>query len=131
MPSLFSSVELLLVSLKPHPLFDITVPHKIFAYMSSGKPVIAATGGEAATLIDNGHAGRSCPPGDASALARTVSEMEEMPRAEIVKMGANGRRIACELYSRTHLTAEVEKVLCGVVRRPRPETQENFSSTLS
>lgn len=36
------------------PLFRITVPHKIFAYAASGKPILRAVRGHAADVVTDG-----------------------------------------------------------------------------
>ena len=43
--ALLTSADVLLVHLKPDPLFEITVPSKIQAYLAIGKPVLISVRG--------------------------------------------------------------------------------------
>ena len=117
MPALFAAADVLLVTLKRHPLFDITIPHKIFAYMASGKPILAALSGESADIIEQAGAGRGIPPGDPENLARTVVEMARLNADELAAMGAHGRAAVCERYSRARLTQQTATVLSEVATR--------------
>jgi glycosyltransferase involved in cell wall biosynthesis len=51
MASFFSAADILLVSLKDDPIFNLTVPAKVQAYMSSGKPIMAMLNGEGSQNI--------------------------------------------------------------------------------
>lgn len=116
MPPLFAAVDVLLVHLRPDPLYDITIPHKIFAYMASGKAVLAAVAGDAAEIVASASAGVTCASGDAAAMASTICKMASMPRAELDAMGANARKAAETLYSRPHLIRMLSDVLESAVR---------------
>lgn len=75
------AADCLLVNLRPEPLFEITIPSKIQAYMSAGRPIIIAIAGDAAVLVVDAKAGVSVPPGDAQAMADAVLEMVAMSKA--------------------------------------------------
>ena len=51
MSRLYALADALLVHLKDDPLFRITIPHKILAYLASGKPILAAVSGDVSDLI--------------------------------------------------------------------------------
>ena len=72
MPRLYALADVLLVHLKDDPLFRITIPHKILAYMASGKPMLAAVSGDAAAVVEDAGAGIVCPPERPDALAAAV-----------------------------------------------------------
>ncbi len=63
MPAFYALADVLLVPLRDDPLFRITIPHKVFAYMASGKPILAAVNGNAADTVRSSGAGLTCAPG--------------------------------------------------------------------
>lgn len=91
MPGFMKKASVLLVTLTDKPIFKVTVPNKIQAYMAVGKPIIACLNGEGARLIEEAKAGVSSPAEDAQALAETVMSLYKMPVKELNEMGNNGR----------------------------------------
>ncbi len=115
MPYIYSLSDVLLVHLRDDPLFRITIPHKIFTYLASGKPILAAVEGDSAFMIESVQAGLTCPPSDPKALADAVRRFYEMSPSERNKMGQNGRRAACEIYGRHYLVRQISAMLEVVV----------------
>jgi len=91
MPTLIACADTLLVTLKKEPIFALTIPSKIQAYLACGRPVIAAIDGEGARIIDEAGAGVTAPGENPEALARAVVQMYETPGEVREEMGARGR----------------------------------------
>jgi glycosyltransferase involved in cell wall biosynthesis len=89
---LLASADALLVHLKSDPLFEITIPSKIAAYMYAGKPIVCGVRGDAAALVAESGAGCNFEPDDAADLCRAVLKLRALPREELRSMGASGRR---------------------------------------
>lgn len=117
MPKIYALADALLVHLKDEPLFRITVPHKILAYLGVGKPIIAALRGDAADLVSNVGAGITCSPEDPEALAATVRQLRSLSVDERQAMGERGVKAARTIYSREVLTRKIEAVLRQAVER--------------
>lgn len=64
MNALFTHADGLLVSLKDELIFNLTVPAKVQAYMSSSKPILGMMNGEGALLIEEAGCGYSAPAGN-------------------------------------------------------------------
>lgn len=111
MPALYALADVLLVHLKDDPLFSITIPHKTLTYLASGKPILAAVSGDTANVVTQAGAGIACPPSDPAALAEAVRKLYHFKRAELQRMGLNGRQAAQNLYSREHVVGKIEAVL--------------------
>lgn len=92
MPSFFSSADIMLVTLKDEPLFRLTAPAKIQAYMASSKPILAMISGEGANIIEQSDCGFSVPAGDAMGLASMVRSVADMPADYLREKGENGHR---------------------------------------
>jgi glycosyltransferase involved in cell wall biosynthesis len=101
MPGFMQQASALLVTLTDKPVFTLTVPNKVQAYMASGKPIIACLNGEGARLITEAGAGLTTPAGDAKSLAETVLHLYSMTVSERRAMGDKGRD-----YYRKHFDNE-------------------------
>ncbi|MDH3515179.1 MAG: glycosyltransferase family 4 protein, partial [Gammaproteobacteria bacterium] len=97
MPRWFAQADAMLVTLKRDPIFALTVPTKVQAYMACAKPIVAALDGEGARVIREAGAGLAAPADDAGALARAVLDMYKMTHAERAAMGEQAQR-----YFQTH-----------------------------
>jgi glycosyltransferase involved in cell wall biosynthesis len=92
MPSFFSRADVMLVTLRKEPIFALTVPAKVQAYMASARPIIAALDGEGARTIEEAGAGFVCPSENAEMLAETVLKVYHMDQVQRKKMAMNGRK---------------------------------------
>lgn len=88
--AVLSIADVLLVHLKDDPLFEITLPSKIQAYLAVGRPILVGVRGNAAELVENAHAGLACVPEDAESIAKAVIKFAEMAPDEREEMGQNG-----------------------------------------
>jgi glycosyltransferase involved in cell wall biosynthesis len=109
--------DALLVSLRPDPVFALTVPGKIQSYLACGKPIIASLDGEGAELVKESGAGIACPAGDANALAEAVRTLAAMPCAEREKMGAQGLKFCRENFTRARLVDSLEGWIMEVAKK--------------
>lgn len=80
-----------------------SVPSKMIRYMLSGRPVLAMglPGSDLAGLIDASQCGWLIPPDDPIAIAEKITEIREIPQAEMQQRGQSGRR-----YALDHLTSQ-------------------------
>ena len=108
MPDWFAQAEVLLVTLRRDPIFALTIPSKIQAYMACGRPILAALEGEGALIVKEAQAGIVVPPEDASALAKAVLQMSLMPPSEREAMGQNGRRYFLQEFDRDTLLVRLD-----------------------
>ena len=93
MPGLMQKAGALLVTLADEPIFAMTVPNKVQAYMAAGRPILACLNGEGARLVaEEAQAGLSVPAQDAKALAAAVLQLYQMPSEDRARLGVNGRR---------------------------------------
>ena len=102
MPAYLQMAGALLVSLTDEPIFALTVPNKIQAYMAAGRPIIASLNGEGSRLVVESGAGISAPAEDPVALAEAILRLYQMPEEERRRMGENGR-----MYYRNHFDHDI------------------------
>jgi glycosyltransferase involved in cell wall biosynthesis len=91
MPGLLQQAGALLVTLTDQPIFALTVPNKIQAYMAAGRPILACLNGEGARLVEDANAGLVIAAEDGSGLAHAVLRLYQMPANERDVLGVNGR----------------------------------------
>ena len=91
MPSIFAKAKGLLVSLKADEIFSYTIPSKVQAYLSAGRPIIASVDGEAARVIEEAGAGLTCLAEDSEGLTNRIVQLFKMSQLEHETLGLNGR----------------------------------------
>lgn len=98
MPATFAKADVLFAALKDEAIFAITVPAKIQAYMSSGKPIVTMINGEAKLLIEEVGCGIAVEAGDGEAFAEAIAKIADMTHAEREKIGEKGRSFAARNF---------------------------------
>ncbi len=114
---ILASCDALLLILRRDPLFEITIPSKLYEYMAAGKPILCSVGGEAAGLVASARCGLSVMPSDGAALARAVEKLGQAPPALRRKMGRRGERCARERFSRDRLMAGYAEIVEDLASR--------------
>ena len=113
MPGILQQADVLLVSLIGGPGMRLTVPSKIQAYLSVGKPILASIDGEGGRLIEEAGAGLVCPAQNAPALAGAALQLRDMDAAERQRMAASGQS-----YFEAHFAPDlVARQLIGHLQR--------------
>jgi glycosyltransferase involved in cell wall biosynthesis len=115
MPGMMSKASALLVTLTDQPIFAMTVPAKIQAYMAAGRPIIACLNGEGARLVSEADAGIAVPAGDSQGLAEAVLQLFEMPLERRDRFGENGRRYFLDHFDHDKLVGEMIRHLEGAI----------------
>ena len=92
MPHLMRKASALLVTLNSDPIFSLTIPNKIQAYMAVGKPIIACINGEGARIIKEANSGLTVAAEDSIGLATAILTMYKMTEVQRCELGQNGRR---------------------------------------
>lgn len=89
--SYLGQADVLVVHLKDEPLFKITIPSKIQAYLNSRKPILMAVGGEANQIVNEANAGVCAEPDDVLSIELAINKMLSR-KDEWQVMGENGKR---------------------------------------
>ena len=118
MPGVIANADVLLVTLKKEPLFALTVPSKIQAYLACGKPILASIDGEGARIVEDSKAGISIPAEQPGLLSSAAIMLANLDRGQLEIMGRNARNYYNANFSRDHILDEFEKVLMEVNKEP-------------
>lgn len=111
MPSFFARASVMLIALKDNAIFNLTVPAKLQAYMSTGKPILAMMNGEGPRIVADAGCGRSVPAGDAAGLAEAVVEMAALDQETLDLMGSKGKAYQQEHFNIDKRMAHLEALL--------------------
>jgi glycosyltransferase involved in cell wall biosynthesis len=110
MPSFFEQADVLFMALKDVPIFSITVPSRLQAYMSAGKPVIAMINGEGADLIKDADCGWSVNAGDSLGLARLLDSVSLMDASSLNEKGLKGIKYSQEYFNFAGCIDKLEEI---------------------
>ncbi|MDX2007051.1 MAG: glycosyltransferase family 4 protein [Meiothermus sp.] len=119
-----------LSTLRDSPLFEGTRPAKIFATMSSGKPVLYSGKGEGARLVQQIGAGLVVPPEDVQGIADMIERAAADPQAA-ARMGQSGRHHIETHYSWGALVGQWLRQLEGRLEAEISPAPEMVSSKKS
>jgi colanic acid biosynthesis glycosyl transferase WcaI len=90
MPSIIKHADILLVSLEKRPIFSLTIPAKLQAYMTSGKPILGMIDGEAHRIIKESKSGLVCNAGDFKSLADNILYFSKLKHSVLKQFGSRG-----------------------------------------
>lgn len=107
--------DALLVHLVDDPVFEITIPSKLQAYLMVGRPIIMAVNGEAACILDEAQAGIAVEPCQPDKLAKAVSELANLDRDSLRRYGEKGREYYNSKMSMKRGIGAVDSMLRDVV----------------
>lgn len=89
MPPIYAHADVLFLSLRKDPIFEITVPSKLQSYMASGKMIIGSLDGESADLIKEAQCGLTASADDEVKLAQIIEKAYLMPETDRSILGSN------------------------------------------
>ncbi|HJQ20591.1 MAG TPA: glycosyltransferase family 4 protein [Gemmatimonadaceae bacterium] len=92
MGGVLAAADALLVHLRDDPLFRITIPGKVQAYLAAGRPVLIGVRGDARALVEESGAGYGFTPEDPASLLGALRRMLSRTPAEREAMGRAGQR---------------------------------------
>lgn len=108
MPAFFKRADIMLLTLKDSPVFNLTVPAKFQAYLASGKIILAAINGEANSLINNNNVGIASAAGDYIKLAENAIKIKNMSDEEKNIMKKNSIKLYKKYFSKSTLLNDLE-----------------------
>jgi colanic acid biosynthesis glycosyl transferase WcaI len=105
----------LLVILRRDPLFEITIPSKLYEYMAAGKPVLCSVGGEAAAVVTQSDCGLPVAPSDGQALGESIRRLVRDPEQSRT-LGQRGAACVRAHFSRASVMDAYAKLLEGLTK---------------
>lgn len=119
MPTWFALADVLVATLGPDPVYELTLPSKLQTYMACGKPILAAIGGEGARVLQESGAGIATTPGDARSLANAALTLYRSSSQDRAEIGLRGLEYYRSHFERTMIIDRVEALLYSAVETRR------------
>lgn len=107
----YDNADILLLSLKNEPIFALTVPAKLQAYMSSSKPIVAMINGEGADLIQEADCGWSVRAEDSKGLAELLLKLSKENPKILAQKGKNGKAFSDEHFNFKKCIDNLEEII--------------------
>ena len=114
MPFFFKKADALLVSLKDEPIFSLTVPAKVQAYMASRQIVLGMLNGEGKDLINTCKCGIAVSAGDYSSLVDAIFRLIKLSAKERTVMRDNGFLFYEKHFSKRKLFDSLESMFSSL-----------------
>jgi glycosyltransferase involved in cell wall biosynthesis len=108
MPAFFKKADVMLLTLKNSPVFNLTVPAKLQAYLASGKIILGAINGEANSIINNNDIGMSCESGNFIKLAENAMFLKNLSKEKRIEMECKSKNLYLQNYSKSVLLNNLE-----------------------
>lgn len=112
--------DVLLVHLKDDPLFRITIPSKIQAYLYAGKPILCGVQGDATDLVQRAGAGNTFAPGNVDSLMDAVLKMRSADSTTLEAMGRAGHCFYREQLSLDVGVHKFEEIFLHLLEQDQP-----------
>lgn len=116
MPRYLALGDVLLVTLRRDPIFELTIPTKLQSYLACGRAVMAALDGEGARVVEEAEAGLTCPAEDAEALAAGIRRLHAAGEEARRGFGRRGRAFFEANFERERLVTRTEELMDEAVR---------------
>ncbi len=127
LPLTIAAADVCFSSLRKVPLFEGTMPVKLYEYMACGRPILLAADGQAQAVVsEEAGAAIHVPPGDASALADAIVALRDQP-ALAKMLGQSGRIFVEAHYDRDKLTTMLE---ARILQLLEPDGHSHPTSTM-
>lgn len=116
-PGIYALAGVLLVHLSGHEVFRLSIPGKLYTYMASARPILAAVDGITADMVMQTGAGLACPPENPKAMADAILRLAGLPPSARQEMGRRARQAFLSSHSRAIGVQRVELLLARVTQR--------------
>jgi glycosyltransferase involved in cell wall biosynthesis len=114
-PAFLSAADVLFAHLNPAPFRKGTIPGKILAYMSMGKPLLVAVEGETTDLVNRSNSGLITRPRDPKSIAESLKTLYNKKNMR-KEMGRNARKYAIENFEKELMLNNLKNKFIKIAR---------------
>ena len=108
MPGFFNKADVMLVSLKDEPVFSLTVPAKIQAYMAASKIILGSLNGEGNIIVNESGCGFAVNAGNPKLLSEKAVLLKNLPQNKIIEMQMKSKQYYEHNFSKKMLFDSLE-----------------------
>jgi len=124
--SYYEACDIGIVSLKKHPLFEITIPSKVFDYLSMSTPVLIGVDGEARKIVEDLHSGFYFEPENPDDFIRALKYAQNNPN-ELEKMKQSAKRKLLQTFNREAQAKELSETLLHLTKQNDIKLQKRMT----
>ena len=97
----------LLISLRPDPLYDLYIPLKFSAYLSSCKPILAVMKGEVPNLVSRYQIGYPADPSDIDDISNKLLMISNSNIQFYKQCAENARKLANDIFDKSKVIVKI------------------------
>lgn len=105
------------IHLKKSPLFEITIPSKLYSCLMTSKPIICGVSGETNQIINGSGAGFTFESGNAKELESILIKAHSTADSEKLRMGEAGKRYFEAIFSFESGTEKFNKIFTTLYKQ--------------
>ena len=111
MSDYYRASDVLIISLKDVPVYEIMIPSKFQAYLSTGKPIYAIFKGEVADLVRRNDIGLIAHPSDIDSIAQGFANFMKLSDEERQRMSDNAARLSEEVFGKRKIVEKINRIV--------------------
>lgn len=110
MPEILAALDVALVPVRRHRLFDGALPSKLLEAMGAGLPVVVTLDGESRFIVDESRGGICVEPENPEAMAEAILSLYRNPSWR-TSLGQNGRQYVLRHYNRKDVADRFQRFI--------------------
>ena len=109
--SYFEKSDVLIISLKEDPLFELYIPSKFQVYLGTGKPVFCILNGTVRDLVKKHQIGLSSNPSDTEEISQTFVRFTELNENDLKIMKVNALNLLQNSFNREKIISTLTQTI--------------------
>jgi glycosyltransferase involved in cell wall biosynthesis len=111
MPGYFKSSDVLILSLVDNPIYELTIPSKFAAYLTTGKPIMGVINGVTRDLIDNNKIGFTADPSDINLISECFQTFFTQSQTNLDEMKTNSKKLLISEFAKKLIIDRITRVI--------------------
>ena len=111
MSDYYKASDVLIISLKDVPLYEIMIPSKFQVYLVTHKPIFAIFKGEVRKIVENYSLGLAANPSDIDDIAKGFKMFSKFSKDEIKKISENSEYLSKSIFNREKLIEKINQFI--------------------
>lgn len=111
MSNYYQASDVLIISLKDVPIYEIMIPSKFQTYLATHKPIYAIFNGEVCRLVKNNGIGLVASPTDLKSIAKGFSDFVKLSGIEKEIMSSNSERMLAEVFDKMKIIEKIDGIV--------------------
>lgn len=107
MPNYYKASDVLIISLKDVPLYEIMIPSKFQAYLTTNKPIYSIFKGEVSLLVNKYQIGLTANPSNIEEIANGFRRFLSLSKEEIERYSQNSVCLLNKVFNREHIISNI------------------------